>query len=149
MMSSNGLNKVQASARSLQKSESCLKALPDLFRVRPIETHFGFQNMDLPQEIWSHIFGFLTPNVLQTNVSLVCKYWLEIVRNDTKYLKLGEHFLKKYFELETLKLDDEKLDSLMTNYLMLWPNVRFIQMDWVQGNDIINLHHDIKISRNW
>ena len=123
--------------------------MPDLFEVRPILTNFSFQIMHLPQDVWSHIFRFLPQNFLHTNVSFVCKYWLEIIRKDTKYLRLGEHFLKKYFELETLKLNDEKLDSLMTNYLMLWPNVRFIQMDWVQGNDIINLHHDIKISRNW
>ena len=127
-------------------SDSCLKTLPDLFKVRPIFKSWIYLRKF---GLWSHIFGFLPQNFLHTNVSFVCKYWLEIIRNDRKYLRLGAHFLKKYFELGTLKLEDEKLDSMMTKYLTLWPNVKMIEMDWVRGKDIINLKHDIKISRKW
>ena len=85
----------------------------------------------LPQEILCHIFSFLSPKVLHTTVSLVCKDWLEIVRNGTKSLVLKKPFLKKYFQLHALPIDDGKLNSLMDAYLKMWPNVQKIEMDWI------------------
>ena len=59
MRSSNGLNKVQASARSLQKSESRLKAFLDLFKVRPIDSlwfsNHGFTSINLESHFWIFI----------------------------------------------------------------------------------------------
>ena len=101
----------------------------------------------LPQEILCHIFSFLSPKVLHTTVSLVCKDWLEIVRNGTKSLVLKKPFLKKYFQLHALPIDDGKLNSLMDAYLKMWPNVQKIEMDWI-GKTPLEYYY-LKDSPNW
>ena len=103
--------------------------------------------MELPQEIWSHIFKFLSTKEVQMTVSLVCKNWLEIVRNDTKYLKLGELFLRRYFDIEDFRIEDENLNTLMTGYLKLWPNVQKIEMDWIAKTPL--QYCDFKDSPKW
>ena len=80
-------------------------------------------------------------------VSLVCKNWMEIVRNDTKHLKLGEVFLTSYFQVQDFQIEDEHLNSLMTAYLKLWPNVQSIKMDWIAKTPLQYL--DLKDSPKW
>ena len=89
--------------------------------------------VDLPDEIWSYIFKHLSSNVLHNTVSLVCKSWLKIIRNDVRHLDLKHHFLDKLFDEKdkTKFIADEPLNSLMSDCLKIWPKVQTIEMDWV------------------
>ena len=80
-------------------------------------------------------------------MSLVCKNWLEIVRNDTKCLKLRELFLCRYFDIEDFRIENENLNTFMTAYLKLWPNVQSIEMDWIAKTPLQYL--DLKDSPKW
>ena len=39
--------------------------------------------LELPKEIWVKIFGYLDFKSLQHDATRVCKYWFEIIRNDS------------------------------------------------------------------
>ena len=88
--------------------------------------------MELPEELWSHIFSFLSSKVLHTEVSFVCKDWLRIVRNDVKYLKLNRNFLDKLFDGKYChgKVSEETQHQVMSNYLKLWPKLQFLDIYW-------------------
>jgi len=89
----------------------------------------------------------LSTKEVQMTVSLVCKNWLEIVRNDTKHLKLGEVFLRRYFQVEDFRINNENLNTLMTTYLKLWPNVQKIEMYWFAKTPL--QYCDFKDSPKW
>ena len=90
--------------------------------------------MQLPDELWCHIFKFLPPIVLHKTVSLVCKYWLALVRNDTRHIRLRCTFLNSYFELKYNgwpPVQRRKLDTLLSNYLKIWPKLQSIDIHWI------------------
>ena len=48
-----------------------------------------FSNMYLLlEEIWIEIFSYLDPRTRQNIISLVCKDWLDINRNNCRHLKI-------------------------------------------------------------
>ena len=69
------------------------------------------------------------------------------MRNDTKHLKLGELFLRRYFDVEVFRIEDENLNTLMTAYLKFWPNVQSIEMDWIAKTPL--QYCDFKDSPKW
>ena len=91
---------------------------------------------DLPDEVWNHIFQLLPPMVQQKTVSLVCKHWLKLIRNGLHQLKVTRSLYLKYFGLPWdfiygIKISDEELNSMMLNYLKIWPYVHYIDFYYV------------------
>ena len=90
--------------------------------------------MELPIELWRHIFSHLSPALLHKTVSLVCKHWLRIVRDNVKHLKLHKNFILKLFKitrLQSVPVSEDKLNIVMARYLNVWPRLEVIEMDWV------------------
>ena len=92
--------------------------------------------MEIPDEIWIHIFQFLPPKVLHKTVSLVCKHWLKLIRNGVRHLKVTTNLFIKYFGLEWnfvygIKISDKKLNDMMLEYLKLWPYLQSLEVDYV------------------
>ena len=90
--------------------------------------------MELPIELWRHIFSHLSPVVLHKTVSLVCKDWLKMVRDDVKHFKLHKKFILKLFKvtrLQSVSVSEDKLNLVMARYLNAWPRLEVIEMDWV------------------
>ena len=72
-----------------------------------------------------------------------------MVRNEVKFLKLKEYFLKKHFQLDSLPINEDLLNSLMNDYLKLWPNVERIQMDWIGSTSISMLPPSSDFKQLW
>ena len=104
--------------------------------------------MELPEELWSHIFSFLSSKVLHKTVSLVCKDWLRIVRYNVRYLNLRRRFLDKLFDgkYESYNkyqcVTEEKMNEVMSNYLKKWPKLQSLAMFWcsksIKDEDLLN-----------
>ena len=74
--------------------------------------------VNLPDEIWGHIFGFLDFRTLQFDATSVCKKWFEIIRGDSNLS--GEFTLKTEdpSEINALLLNWKKLKTLRSPVLV-------------------------------
>ena len=75
--------------------------------------------------------------------------WLDMVRKEATFLSLKERWLKKRFQLDTIPINDEILNSLMNDYLKLWPNVERIEMDWIGTTSISQLPKSTNFKQRW
>ena len=92
--------------------------------------------MELPNELWSYIFHFLPLPILHKTVSLVCKHWLKIVREDTKHLKLSSRFFMKYYDLRWdmiygVRVPDKLFNEIISEYLEVWPKLQSIDLSYI------------------
>ena len=94
----------------------------------------------LPEEIWCRIFAYLDPFTIHKAVSVVCKDFLRIVRQDKRLsgsLKLSRRFLQRYFNHFDIwrKLEESKFHLGMSDFLKKWPKVTEIEIYWLPNQD--------------
>ena len=94
----------------------------------------------LPEEIWCRIFAYLDPFTIHEAVSVVCKDFLRIVRQDKRLsgsLKLSRRFLQRYFNHFDIwsKLETNKFHLGLSEFLKKWPKVTEIEIHWLPNQD--------------
>ena len=111
----------------------------------------------LPPETWTRIFGYLDTVTIHTKVSLVSKYFFDLVRNSQNLageLRISSKYLENVFKLNKagLSLLCYDLNSKMKEMLKRWPKVetiKFIRIsvfektEWLRTLSKTNLERDI------
>lgn len=111
----------------------------------------------LPAEVWTKIFGYLNSVTIHTKISLVCKYFLDMVRNSQNLageIRLSPKYLQDVFNLkeDVLSLLNFDLHFKMAEMLKRWPKittVKFTQISafekyqWLRNRSTTNFERDI------
>ena len=111
----------------------------------------------LPPETWTRIFGYLDTVTIHTKVSLVSKYFFDLVRNSQNLageLRISPKYLENVFKLNKagLSLLCYDLNSKMKKMLKRWPKVetiKFIRIspfektEWLRTLSKTNFERDI------
>ena len=111
----------------------------------------------LPDEIWTMIFGYLDTVTIHTKVSIVCKYFFDLVRNNSKLageLKISPKYVENVFKLNKagLSLLSYDLNSNMEEMLKRWPKIEtvkftgisaFEKTEWLRNLSKTNLEKNI------
>ena len=111
----------------------------------------------LPPETWTRIFGYLDTVTIHTKVSLVSKYFFDLVRNSQNLageLRISPKYLENVFKLNKagLSLLCYDLNSKMKEMLKRWPKVetiKFIRIspfektEWLRTLSKTNFERDI------
>ena len=107
--------------------------------------------------VWTKIFGYLDTVTIHTNISLVCKYFLDMVRNSQNLageLRLTPKYLENVFNLkeDVLSLLNFDLHFKMAEMLKSWPKVvtvkfthisAFEKYQWLRNRSMTNFERDI------
>ena len=79
-------------------------------------TNFESSEINLPTEVWIHIWSFLDPEICQEICTRVSKEWLHKIRNSTRLS--GEMFLR----LENRNVKD------INDALYRWPRLKVLHL---------------------
>ena len=78
-------------------------------------------------------------------VSLVCKYWLNIIRNDyyfSAYAKISSKYLSElalHNGKYQLRFYDEKTLEALSNFIRRWPKLKELKISWKNSYSIIEM----------
>ena len=103
------------------------------------------------------IFGYLDTVTIHTKVSIVCKYFFDLVRNNSKLageLKISPKYVENVFKLNKagLSLLSYDFNSKMEEMLKRWPKIETIKFtkisvfektEWLRNVSKTNLERDI------
>merc|ERR1712223_1879778 len=111
----------------------------------------------LPAETWTKIFGYLDKVTIHTKVSLVSKYFFNLVRNSQNLageLRISPKYVENVFKLNKagLSLLSYDLNCKMEEMLKRWPKVEtvkftkisaFEKIEWLRNLSKTNFEKDI------
>ena len=111
----------------------------------------------LPPETWTKIFGYLDTVTIHTKVSLVSKYFFDLVRNSQNLageLQISPKYVENVFKLNKagLSLLSYDFNSKMEEMLKRWPKIETIKFtkisvfektEWLRNVSKTNLERDI------
>ena len=99
--------------------------------------------MNLPDEMWTEIFGYLDKVTLHKVASLVNKHWLALIRNNQQFsgkIELSKNYLRKVFKLDVSNVSDIsngdisildcKLHSGLSKMFENWPKLKVVSIIW-------------------
>ena len=112
--------------------------------------------MNLPDEMWTEIFGYLDKVTLHKVASLVNKHWLALIRNNQQFsgkIELSKNYLRKVFKLNDTdghtSILDCKLHSGLSKMFEGFPKLKVVSIIWNFHYYDSHLHtQDYTISSN-
>ena len=144
----------------IPRREKCLPILPPESKITKLYfslKNFFIQNNFSQFSAWSKIFGYLDTVTIHTKVSLVSKYFLDLVRNSQNLageLRISTKYLENVFKLNkaSLSLLSNELNSKMEEMLKRWPKVETVKFtkistfekhEWLRNLSRTNFERDI------